>query len=280
MSAEGVNGERTLFVISDATGDTAAMVMRAAIDQFDHKDVRVHTMSDVKTPGQVREFFERAQACKGLIAITFVDRELQRVADECEATCSVPVVDIMPSIVEKVSTWLGMEPKHEPGRHHRRDGLAKRKKVAFDFTSSADDGQRPDQLLKAEIVVLGVSRSSKTPVCFALAFKGYKAANCPLVLDRPLPVELEKLDPRRVFLLNVDAPVIQRRRQERHAQSGHKGPTAYTDPREIRRELVWVAELAAKHPGWTPIDATYKGAEESVAAILKHYTDRFGDPTL
>ncbi len=279
MTATSSGGDRTLFVISDSTGETAAMVARAVVEQFEHNKVKLHIVRLVKSEKEIRQVFVQARACKGLVVLTLVDPQLQRVAEECVGEGLVPVIDIMTPFVGKVGAWLDQKPLHDPGRHHRRSDVTERNIAAFEFTRRTDDGKRAEEVGEADIVVLGVSRSSKTPVCYALAFKGYKAANCPLVFGARVVYPLEQIDPRRVFLLQVSPVVLAERRRMRLAQSG-QGETAYTDLREIRKELAWVAELARKFPGWTPIDATHNAIEETAAEILSHYTKRFGDPTL
>jgi regulator of PEP synthase PpsR (kinase-PPPase family) len=270
---------KTLVVISDSTGETAAKVMEAVIGQFEHRAVELHVAPHVSTSGELEQLMEKAKRDGALVTYTLVNTELRMVAQSYAASHGIPTIDLMSPLLACVSQWLGAQPLNMPGRHHRPDPDYFRRIEAMEFMHRNDDGQQPNNFGNADIILVGVSRSSKTPVSHVLARKGYKVANWPLVLGVPIPDSIEKADSLRVFVLGMDVATLLQIRRARLQHLG-QGETAYTDPVEIRREVAWAEQLTVSHPRWTKVSAAGRAVEETEADILKCYTQRFGYPVL
>ena len=157
---------------------------------------------------------------------------------------------------------------------HQADEWYFRRVEAVEFTVKADDGKEPRLLRQADIILLGVSRTSKTPLSVFLAHKGYKVSNVPIVLDRPLPDEVHKIDQNRVFALTIDPESLQVIRHGRLATMQMPGRSNYSDMDHILAELEWAEDLYRRNPSWPVINVTRKAVEETAATILKIMADR------
>ena len=165
-----------------------------------------------------------------------------------------------------------------PGLGHETDEAYFRRIEAVEFAVHNDDGRLPRNLSKADLVLVGVSRTSKTPLSNYIAHRGYRVANVPLVKDIPPPHELDEVDPRRVFALVVDPATLANIRRRRVEALGVRDNDPYADPRAVREELAWARRIFRDHPEWTVFDTTDRAVEETAAAILQTYRERFGVP--
>jgi hypothetical protein len=157
---------------------------------------------------------------------------------------------------------------------HKADDAYFQRIEAVEFTVKADDGKEPRMLADADIILVGVSRTSKTPLSVFLAHKGYKVSNVPLVLERPLPRQLLHASPRRVFALTIDPESLQEIRRHRLKTMQVPGRTNYSDMDYILAELEWAEDLYRQNPSWPVIDVTRKAVEETAAIIIKIMNDR------
>jgi regulator of PEP synthase PpsR (kinase-PPPase family) len=269
---------RSIYVISDSTGETGAKVVQAALLQFRHEQVRLRILSNMRDPGALTETIDRAAGENALVVYTLVNAEQRVAVLNRAAQYGVQAVDLMGPLMARIGSWLHETPVAQPGLLHRLDAEYFRRIEALEFTVKNDDGQVPKNFVHADIVVVGVSRTSKTPVCAHLAQKGYKAANLPLVLEVRPPVEIDQVDPRRVFALHITPRALFEIRRTRLAAMGVEGSTGYADLPHIQRELAWARDLVRAHPGWTTIDVTNRAVEETGSEIVSHYTSRFGSP--
>jgi hypothetical protein len=269
---------RSIYVISDSTGETGAKVVQAALLQFRHEQVRLRILSNMRDNKALEEAVDRASAEGALVVYTLVNTEQRMVVLNRAAQYGVQAVDLMGSLMARIGHWLGEAPVSQPGILHRLDEEYFRRVEALEFTVKNDDGQLPRNFPKADIVVVGVSRTSKTPVSAYLASKGYKVANLPLVLDVKPPLEIDQVDPRRVFALHITPRALLEIRRTRVERMGSGAASAYVDLQQIQRELAWARDLVRSHPGWTTIDVTNRAVEETGSEILLHYGERFGTP--
>lgn len=271
---------RAIYVISDSTGETASKVVQAALLQFAHEQVRLRIFSNLRSPEALRETVDRAAEEGALVVYTLVRAERRAELSDRAAQYGVQAVDLMGPLMARIGRWLGEAPVSTPGLLHRLDEEYFRRIEALEFAVKNDDGQAPQNFLRADIVLVGVSRTSKTPVSATLAQKGYKVANQPLVADVPPPKQLSEVDPRRVFALAIAPPVLLEIRRSRLRHLGMKGDAGYADLASIQRELAWARDVFRAHPGWTVVDVTRRAVEETAATILRHYTERFGELTI
>lgn len=266
----------SILVVSDATGETAEKVVKAALAQFfGHEKVRVQVMPHLRDEAGVRAAVARAKELNALLVYTLVDPKLRtfvrRAADELD----VRPVDLLGSLLLQMGNHFGQDPLYKPGLGHELDAEYFKRVEAVEFAVNNDDGREPRNLRKADIVLVGVSRTSKTPLSSYIAHRGYRVANVPLVVGIPPPAELEKVDPGRVFGLLLDPATLVEIRRTRMKHLGMDPGAGYGDLKAVREELGWSRDVFAKHPKWTVMDITGKAIEETAAAILERWRAHF-----
>jgi regulator of PEP synthase PpsR (kinase-PPPase family) len=271
-----VKPQPIVFALSDATGATAEQAVRSALAQFGHETpTRVRLFPHVLDPKALDDLMVQAKSQGALVVYTLVGPDLRRRVKELADAHEVPVVDLLGGLVNKLALHLGRAPLSVPGLGHETDAEYFRRIEAVEFAVKNDDGKEPQNLRKADIVFVGISRTSKTPLSNYIAQRGYKVANVPLVVDVPLPRELEQVDARRVFGLLIDPSVLVEIRRARMDGLGMPADSAYGDLAQVRREVAHARRLFQDHPDWTVIDITRKAVEETASTVLEHYRARF-----
>jgi hypothetical protein len=263
-----------IFVISDGTGDTAEKVVRAALHQFETYLVDVRTYGNVTSPDQIERYMRIAAREKALVVTTLVRSDMREAARRCAAEHRIRTVDILAGLLNTLSSFLGAQPEGVPGRMHQADDEYFRRVEAVEFTVKADDGKEPRMLRQADLVLVGVSRTSKTPLSVFLAHKGYRVSNVPVVLERPLPGELDAIDQRRIYALTIDPEALRDIRRQRLKTMAMPAQTNYGDMDYILAELEWAEHLFRQRPAWPVVDVTRKAVEETAATILKLMLER------
>jgi regulator of PEP synthase PpsR (kinase-PPPase family) len=265
-----------VFAVSDATGGTAEAAAKAALAQFVLPDQgQVRLFPHVLTHDAVETVLAAARVQEALVAYTIVGPDLRAHMKATAEEMDVPAVDLMGPLVNRLASHLGRDPLALPGLGHETDAEYFRRIDAVEFTVRNDDGKEPRNLRKADLVFLGISRSGKTPLSNYIAQRGYKVANVPIVLDVPLPEEVEEVDALRVFGLLIDPAALVRIRQTRMEVLGMETGSDYGEIQHIRRELEYAKGLYAAHPRWTIIDITRKAVEETASTVLQSYRERF-----
>lgn len=258
---------QTVFLLSDATGETAENIVTAALTQFRDQEVQINRISNVRTKNQVYEALDAAAAQRALVIYTMVNCELSRlVHDECEAL-GLTSLDIMTPLLMKCSEFLGASPNETPGLLHSVDEEYFRRVEAVEFTVRNDDGQETRFLNKADIVLVGVSRTSKTPLSIYLAHRGWKVANIPLVSGIDPPKELFEIDHNRVIGLVINPERLVELRASRLRNLGQDPRTAYADFEEVERELKQ-AKVFFRKQKWSIVNVTGKAVEETANEVL------------
>jgi hypothetical protein len=255
-----------IIVVSDATGETAERVVRSALTQFGDVAVSVVRCGGVRTPEQVRSVVAEAALRDSLIVHTLVSDNLRKVMLQEARIHAVDAMDLMGPALDRLAFHLGVSPQEKPGLFSQLTEAASRRIEAVEFAFRHDDGQRVDELEGAEIVLVGVSRTMKTPTTLYLAYRGWFAANVPIVpAVEPAPALLA-LARERVFGLEMSAP---RLAELRRARAEHLGIPAqsYASLEVVREELAHALALCQRH-GWRRIDVTGKSVEEVAREIL------------
>jgi regulator of PEP synthase PpsR (kinase-PPPase family) len=255
----------TVFVVSDATGDTAQRMVRAGLVQFHDAPVRLVRRSHVRTPRQVHAVVHEARGQEAMIIHTLVSNELRRVMRAEARTHGVDALDMMGPILERFTTHLKLAPQEKPGLFETLAEAKTREIEAVSFAFRHDDGQNTASLDRAEVVLVGVSRTMKTPTTLYLAYRGWFAANVPLAPEVP-PPDLLAVPAERVFCLTMAPDKLQQLRRVR-AEEESIPLHPYTSLEQIRAELSFMADLCRKH-GWQRIDATGKSVEEVAREII------------
>ncbi|WP_100398312.1 pyruvate, water dikinase regulatory protein [Bacillus sp. FJAT-44742] len=263
---EEINQRPIVYVVSDSVGETAELVVKAAASQFGDKGMEVRRIPYVEDEGTIEEVILLAKEAQALIAFTLVipekNKYLQRRANEE----GVETVDIMGPVLKKMSKITNSEPKYEPGLVYRLDEDYFRKVEAIEFAVKYDDGRDPKGIIRADIVLIGVSRTSKTPLSQYLAHKRLKVANVPLVPEVEPPEELFNVSPKKCIGLKISAEKLNGIRSERLKSLGLKAEANYANIERIKDELEYSSKIMDKI-GCTVIDVSNKAVEETANLI-------------
>ena len=257
-----------LHLVSDATGETAITVARGAVAQFSHVHAVEHLWSLVRSETQLLRVLKNVSENPGVVMFTLVDANLrQQLQNGCNEL-KIPCIPLLDTVIASLSRYLGIESLNLPGGQHVMDEHYTERIEAMNFAVMHDDGQAARNLKEADIVLVGVSRSSKTPTCFYLANRGFKTANIPVVPNCPLPKELDDLkDPLVVGIICGANQLIDIRRN-RLKMIGGEEKTDYIDPTVVADEVKYARRLFAQR-GWPVIDVTRRSIEETAAAIIQ-----------
>jgi regulator of PEP synthase PpsR (kinase-PPPase family) len=264
-----------LHLVSDATGETLNAIARATTVQFEHAHIVYHRWSLIRTRFQLHRVLEGIQQEPGPVLTTLVDRALRT---ELETAClklNVRVVNVLDPVIEMLQDTVGEQASARPGRQYVLNADYFQRIDAMHYVLSHDDGQAQAGLAEANVVLVGVSRSSKTPTCFYLANRGIKAANIPLVPNTPEPVGLVQARCPVIGLTLQPEALIEIRRHRLRligggAQTGpvRQSSTDYVDEDAVKAELLWARRLCTRH-GWPVIDVTRRSIEETAATVLQ-----------
>jgi len=261
-----------LHLLSDSTGETLEMIAKAALAQFDDADVIRHFWPMVRSQQHLDRILAEIAANPGLVLFTLVNAETRhRLEDRCRALGlpSVPALDAVTAVLEDM---LGEQAKARPGRQHMLDEAYFARVDAIQFTIAHDDGVAWEDWEQADIILAGVSRSSKTPTSIYLANRGYKVANIPIVVESPPPGALYALRrPLVVGLTTAPERLVQVRRN-RLLSLNQSPATDYVDTERVAREVQFARRMFADN-GWPVIDVTRRSIEETAAAVIKLYQE-------
>ena len=256
-----------LHLVSDATGETVNSIARACVSQFDNVEHTEHLWNLVRTQRQLNVVLDGIKACPGLVMFTLVDEAIRRRLEEFCREVPVPCVSVLDPLIGALGTYLGIESQRQPGRQHILNAGYFSRMDAMDFALVHDDGQATWELHEADVVLVGVSRTSKSPTCIYLANRGIKAANVPFVPGCPLPPELDQIvRPLIVGLTNDPERLLQIRRNRLRLLNPGVDMT-YTDPETVKQE-VSDARRYFTRKGWPVIDVSRRSIEETSAEIL------------
>ncbi|MCI1665314.1 MAG: kinase/pyrophosphorylase [Atopobiaceae bacterium] len=261
-----------VHVISDSLGDTASGVVGAAAGQFERGSVHIKRLSKVTDIEQVRAYFDENADPNHPTAVfhTIVDSSLRNEVRHELDRRGIPSIDLIGPAISVLSTLTGSEPMNLPGAIHNTDDRYFRRVEAMEYFVEHDDGRNPQDLPTADVVLVGVSRTSKTPLSMYLAFLGFKVANVPLALGVNPPAELADVDPGRVFGLVSTTDTLATIRQSRLSDdAAYAVASSYADPQEISVEQM-EARAEMKKLGCIVIHTENKAVEETAAEIIEH----------
>ena len=264
-----------LHLVSDATGETLNAIARATVSQFEHVRISYHRWTLIRTRFQLHRVLEGIESEPGPVLSTVIDKALR---DDLETFCArlgVAVVNVLDPVLSLLQETIGAKAAARPGRQYVLDADYFRRIDAMHFVVAHDDGQAQAGIAEAEVVLVGVSRSSKTPTSFYLANRGVKAANVPLVPGLPDPPGLE--DPSTpVIGLTLDPKALIEIRRHRLKLIAHGDNTGilrqeqseYVDLDAVKAELLWARRICTRR-GWPVIDVTRRSIEETAATVLQ-----------
>ncbi len=261
-----------LHLVSDSTGETLITVARAAAAQYEGVSAIEHVYPLVRSSTQLERVISEIEAAPGIVLYTLVESELSvRLEEACRETSS-PALSVLSPVHSLLQGYLGTASTARPGAQHMLNAEYFKRIDAMNFTLMHDDGQLPDDIEEADVLLLGVSRTSKTPTAIYLANRGLKTANIPLVPGIPLASHIEEAKrPLKVGLIASAERIVQIR-ENRILSLNASGNTDYTDRDSVAEELAFSRRLFAKNR-WPVIDVTRRSIEETAAAILDHYRE-------
>ena len=262
-----------LHLLSDSTGETLEMIAKAALAQFDDADVIRHFWPMVRSQQHLDRILADIAANPGLVLFTLVNPETRsRLEDRCKAL-GLPTIAALDAVSAALEDMLGQQAKARPGRQHLMDEAYFARVEAIQFTIAHDDGVGWENWEAADIVLAGVSRTSKTPTSIYLANRGYKTANIPIVVESPPPEALFGLrQPLVVGLTTAPERLIQVRRN-RLLSLNQAPETAYVDTDKVASEVKYARRMFADN-GWPVIDVTRRSIEETAAAVINLLNER------
>jgi len=263
----GMMREFHLHLVSDATGETINSVARACVIQFDQVRPIEHFWNLVRTERQLELVQDAIRANPGLVMFTLVDEGLRRKLQDFCREVQVPCIPVLDPLINALAAYLGLESQRQPGRQHALDAEYFGRMDAMEFALSHDDGQSGWDLHEADVVLLGVSRTSKTPTCIYLANRGVKAANIPIVPGCPLPPELAKLTRPLIVGLTKDPDRLIQIRRNRLKLLNQGETSTYVDPEVVRAEVTEARRMFSRN-GWPVIDVSRRSIEETAAEIM------------
>ncbi|MQX37010.1 pyruvate, water dikinase regulatory protein [Roseospira navarrensis] len=263
--------EYHLHLVSDATGETVSSAVRACLVQFDSiPRVKQHMWWLVRTPGQIRRLIEGIEANPGVVLFTLVDPEVRAVLEDSCRELGVPCVSVLDPVMEMLKHYFQAEFRTDPGRQHTLDDAYFKRIDAIHYTLAHDDGQLLEGLAEADVIVLGVSRTSKTPTCMYLANKGYKAVNIPLVPGIPVPEVVMAMPGTKPLIIGLtrEPRSLADIRRTRLRVMHEPIDSDYANEELVRDEVARARRLFASR-GWQVIDVTRKSIEEVAAGIMQ-----------
>jgi [pyruvate, water dikinase]-phosphate phosphotransferase / [pyruvate, water dikinase] kinase len=258
-----------LHMVSDSTGETVSSVARAALAQFEGVHAEEHIWSLVRTRGQMEKILLALDTHPGIVMFTLVDANLREMLRQACAKRALPCVPILSHVVREFSSYLQEEATGAPGTQHELSEDYFTRVDAINFALEHDDGQATWELEQADIVIVGVSRTSKSPTCVYLAYRGFKAANIPFVPNVTDIAPIESLKQPQVVGLTISPDRLLDIRRTRLIAMNQSTDTDYVNEDRIREELEDTKKLYRRN-GWPVIDVTRRSVEETAALIIQY----------
>jgi regulator of PEP synthase PpsR (kinase-PPPase family) len=265
-----------LHLLSDSTGETLEMIAKAALAQFDDAEVIRHFWPMVRSQHHLDRIVGELASNPGLVFYTVVNPEIRVRLEERCGVLGLPHVPVLDAVTTALEGQLGQEAKGRPGRQHQMDAAYFARVDAIQFTIAHDDGAGWENWEEADLVLAGVSRTSKTPTSIYLANRGYKVANIPLVVESPPPPSLFDLQRPLVVGLTTAPKRLVEIRRNRLLSLNQATDTVYVDQERVEEEIALARRIFADH-GWPVIDVTRRSIEETAAGVMRLLAERHED---
>jgi regulator of PEP synthase PpsR (kinase-PPPase family) len=267
-----------LHLVSDATGETLTTVARAATAQYTKVLPVEHVYPLVRTRKQLDRVLAEVEEAPGIVLYTLLDDELIKPLEDCCRELGLPCLSVLGPVLQLLRSYLGTETSHRVGAQHTLSPEYFKRIDAFNFTMWHDDGQHLETIEDADVVLVGVSRTSKTPTSIYLANRGVKTANVPLVLGVEVSRYVEQLTrPLVVGLYASPERIVQIRQNRLLGLKAHNDDAPYIDRKAVTEEVAFSRKLCARH-NWPTIDVTRRSIEETAAAVLSLLAERRRQP--
>lgn len=269
----------TIYIISDGTGETAATMIRAALVQYSDKDVQLVRCKNIRTEAQIIPLVEECFERKGLIVYTIVSLQLRKKMFELCNDKHIPCIDLLGPVLQTLDSYFEVANSlPQAGLLRTVDDRYYKRIEAIEYTVKHDDGKTFSELDKADIILVGISRTSKTPLSIFLSHKGWKVANIPLVLNTPLPEQLFQVDQRKIVGLIIDIESLQRIRKNRLERFGQDPGGEYASLSHIVKEIEYAHQIFKQNKKWPVFNVTERALEETATEITRIVAARMGWP--
>src|SRR4051794_23823631 len=260
---------KRIIMVSDGTGETAAQMIKAAMVQFGNQNVYFTRYKNVRHEVQIETICEDASANKDLLIFTIVSPQLRAYLASKAREKSIPTVDLLGPILIGLGSYFGYEPKSIAGLLHDVNERYFERIAAMEYTIQHDDGRDLSGLEKADLVILGISRTSKTPLSMYLSHQGWRVCNIPLIQGFDVPKEVYEVDQRKVVGLTIDPENLATIRRARLERLGHDRGGEYADPDKVNQEIDYANEIYKRNRKWPVFNVTGKALEETASEIIK-----------
>jgi [pyruvate, water dikinase]-phosphate phosphotransferase / [pyruvate, water dikinase] kinase len=269
----------TIYIISDGTGETASTMAKAGLVQFHDKDISIVKCKNVRTETQIEALLEEVAQKKGMVVFTVASRNLRRRITELSQTHNIVAVDLLGPLLTGFAAYFGEGMQDaQAGALHTVDEKYFKRIEAIEYTVKHDDGKSTSALAQADIILVGISRTSKTPLSIFLSHKGWKVANIPLVLNQSPPKELFEVDQRKVVGLMIDHDSLYRIRRKRLEKFGQDPGSEYASKEHIFKEIDFANNLFKQNRRWPVFNVTDRALEETASEIIRVVAQRMDLP--
>jgi regulator of PEP synthase PpsR (kinase-PPPase family) len=276
MKKQNAKPTKKIYIVSDGTGETAAQMIKAAMVQFPNQngDVYFSRHKNVREKAQIEGICEDAAESKALIIYTIVSPEIRTALAEQARAKNVPCVDLIGPLLAGLAGHFGFEPKSIAGLLHNVNEAYFQRIDAMEYTIGHDDGKDLNRLDDADLIILGISRTSKTPLSMYLSQQGWKVVNIPIIQGFAIPPEVFEADQRKVICLTIDPENLTTIRRNRLSRLGQNRGGEYADPDKVNEEIAYADEIFKKNRKWAVFNVTGKALEETASEIIRLMASR------
>jgi regulator of PEP synthase PpsR (kinase-PPPase family) len=260
--------KKVIYLVGEGTGDTISRIARASLVQFNRENVEVKTFFLVKDKKYISRITKHAADDRALVAFSIIEPALRDFLIRDAERRGIKAIDVIGDFILQLSLFLGEKPMAIPGRQYILDEDYFRRIDAINFAVKHDDGKLPQGLKLADLILVGLSRTGKTPLSTYLANQGWKVANVPIHPDMLPPEELFQVDPHRVFALIISVESLVKLREARLKQLGLAPYAQYADPVGVADEIEWSGEFFKQNHRWRVLDISNRAIEEAAASII------------
>ncbi len=253
-------------------------MIRAALVQYSEKEINIQRCKNLRSEEQVKSVIDECFEKRGMVAYTFASPTLRQKTAELCLEKSIPSIDFLGPLILTLDHFFGVPSSKQVGALRQTDDMYYKRIEAIEYTVRHDDGKTLNELDKADIVLVGISRTSKTPLSIFLSHKGWKVANIPLVPGSPLPEQLFKIDQRKIVGLIIDIDSLQRIRKNRLEKFGQDSGGEYASIQQILKEIEFAENLYKQNRRWPVFNVTERALEETASEIVRLIASRMGWP--
>ena len=266
-----ISANKIIYLVGEGTGETITKIARAALAQFHRENVKVKNFFQVTDERYITRIIKEASVDDALVAFSIVQPDLRDFLIKEADRRGIKAIDVIGNFIIQLSLFLKEKPLEIPGRQYILDEDYFRRIDAINFAVKHDDGKHPGGLKIADIILVGLSRTGKTPLSTYLANQGWKVANMPIHPNMEAPQELSDADQRNIFALIINIESLVKLREARLEQLGLEPRAKYADPVQVSDEIEWCEKYFKQHPKWQVLDVSNKAIEEVAASIVSVY---------